>query len=57
MLVVLSVLLIILIFLQNPKQESLGTAFSVIYKTKLEKLLTISTYIVFGILCLMLGTF
>lgn len=46
-----SLWLIFSILIQKPKQESLDNALGNTYKTKLDKILTLQTLIVFVILC------
>lgn len=51
---ILGILLMLVIFWQAPKQETLGTAFSAIHKTKVEKVLTAVTFIVMLLICVVL---
>lgn len=53
-LLILSLMLMGVIFLQSPKEDNLGTAFSNIYYTSVEKLLTKITFGIFVSLSLIL---
>lgn len=54
LLIVLGLLLLLFIFWQAPRQESLATAFSTTHKTKAEKWLTKITFTLFIIICITL---
>lgn len=54
LLIVLGLLLLLFIFWQAPRQESLATAFSTTHKTRAEKWLTKITFTLFIIICIIL---
>lgn len=54
LLIILGLLLLLFIFWQAPRQESLATAFSTTHKTKAERWLTKITFGLFIVICVAL---